>query len=86
MNWINIEEDLPIDEDLVCVKTERGETTVCRFRNDSFGLGDQDFSVVEWRSIQHPDQVCQMQRPQSIAQAWDHKGADFSRLRQHLAQ
>lgn len=84
MNWINIEEDFPIDQDLVCVKLERGDVAICRYRNDSFGLGDNDFEVIQWRSMFVPDQASPNHILQPTGQAWDHINGDFSGLQRNL--
>jgi len=84
MNWINIEEDFPVDQDLVCVKLERGDVAICRYRNDSFGLGDSDFDVIQWRSMFVPDQACQNQPPRPTELTWGHKDVCSSELRRNL--
>ena len=85
MTWTNIEEDFPTDQDLVCVKLERGDVAICRYRNDSFGLGDTDFEVTQWRSVAATHQACPNSLPQPTERAWDRKGVYSSVLQRNLA-
>lgn len=50
MKWININKDFPAEGSIVFVRIENidGEM-LCKFKNDSFGLGDLDFNVTKWR-------------------------------------
>lgn len=50
MNWTSILNDFPEEGSIVFVRIERKNSHfLCKFKNDSFGLGDEDFRVLEWR-------------------------------------
>ena len=52
MNWTKINDELPEDGYLVFVKIGRKKVdTLCKYNNDSFGLGDLDFEVSKWRYV-----------------------------------
>lgn len=52
MEWIKITDELPINGSIVYAKTaSQSQGFLCKFKNDSFGLGDHDFKVIEWRYL-----------------------------------
>ena len=56
LNWTNIINELPEEGSIVFVRIGRKKTDIlCRFRNDSFGLGDDDFQVSKWRYVVPPN-------------------------------
>lgn len=88
MNWIKIEEDLPINGSIVRVELSKKKTNLCIYKNDSFGLGDNDFKVLKWMYLIPPTQSDlkhQNRNPQSTLPVVDHTDAYSLGLRQHLA-
>lgn len=49
MNGIKITEELPENGSIVYAKMEGSPELLCKFKNDSFGLGDDDFKIISWR-------------------------------------
>ena len=49
MNWIKIVEELPENGSIVYAKMEGNPILLRKFKNDSFGLGDDDLKIVSWR-------------------------------------
>lgn len=89
MNWTKITDDFPVEGSVVCAKLQgKKHFILCQYKNDSFGLGDDDLRVIRWGYIVPPMQR-DLERPirnlESTSQAEDHISADFSGLRQRLA-
>jgi hypothetical protein len=49
MKWNNIDEGFPDNGAILWVKIPGLQDILCKFRDDSFGLGDLDFKVIKWR-------------------------------------
>ena len=53
--WNSIINDFPENDAYVYVKlSNRHESLLCRYKNDSFGLGDLDLEVERWRYVFPP--------------------------------
>lgn len=89
MKWIKIKDDLPIEGSFVLARIEnKKHSLLCRYKNDSFGLGDDDFKVDSWKYIIAPmqhDPTIHTHNLQSTSQAEDHINVYSSGLQQRLA-
>lgn len=85
MKWIKINEDLPNDGDMVCVKIPNKKPFICIYKNDSFGLGDTDFQVSCWCLLKPLDLTDHLYSLQSISRVLGHTNADSLGLQQRLA-
>lgn len=88
MDWTKIHEEFPEEGSYVCAKMEnKKDALLCRYKNDSFGLGDDDFKIKSWRYLLPPmpqNPKRQNRNPQSTSRDEDRINADSSALLQHL--
>jgi len=87
MKWTNIIEALPENGSIVYARIEGKPNLLCKFKNDSFGLGDDDFNVVSWRyaiPLLVPNQEYHCYSPQSTLHIVDHRLAYSSGQLQSL--
>lgn len=87
MNWISIINEIPPNGAIVFARTKGKTELLCKFTNDSFGIGDMDFEVVKWRYAVPPTKEGQAFRhytPRSTSHTEDHKDVYSLELLQNL--
>lgn len=76
MTYIKITEDLPINGSFVYAKMKGKPEMLRLYKDDSFGLGDDDYLVTRWRYVfsetMTPDQVSQRCSPLSTSHTEGH--------------
>lgn len=88
MSWTLVEEDIPNENGYYWTFIVGKKPKLCRFENDSFGLGDDDFNIVAWEPCEPPSLQDLKDRLGSrlcISQASVNTDVDSSRLCQNLA-
>ncbi len=87
MNWNDINDELPSDNTIVYAMLGNVEA-LCRYKNDSFGLGDADFKVKKWRyavpSLPAKDLRSRYYSSRSTSRIEDRKGVGFLESLPHL--
>lgn len=54
MKWTPIDDDLPKEKSLCWAYIENKGVILRLYDNDSFGLGDDDYSVLAWQEFRSP--------------------------------
>lgn len=85
MKWISVKEEFPRNGDMVCVKIPKKDPFICIYKDDSFGLGDLDFKVTQWRLMGPHDLERHCYSLQSISRVLGHTDVDSSELHLRLA-
>lgn len=80
MEWISIVCDIPPEGAIVYAYVHRKATLLCKYVNDSFGLGDLDFDVTKWCYAfpQRVDRAPLYYKPRSNQHIEDRRAAYFS--------
>lgn len=84
MEWIKTKDDLPKNGSYVLARIGNGSAVLCQFKNDSFGLGDDDMWISSWKYLVVSNQEPPRKNPRSTLQAADHKDVDSLKLSENL--
>lgn len=76
MDWNEISDGLPEEGAMVYATLVNSRTVLCIFRDDSFGLHDDDINVIKWAYLapyRYKSKGFPRYNPQSTSRIVDHK-------------